>query len=105
MLTLRLSDERTRQLLRTVAEHRGVSMNAVAEEAIGEHLRQEAAVIEEELARALEVVRTYRFEERLGADADALATAEVSEPDPLAAVGGGVDALDFAGQFVRTLER
>lgn len=80
---LRFESERTRELLRLVAERQGTSMNHLAEEMIERELEVLALGLEVGLSRTMELLRTYRGEGRAEAWA-AFADAE-SLPEPLSA--------------------
>jgi hypothetical protein len=80
---LRFENERTRELLRLVAERQGMSMNRLAEELIERELEVLALGLEVTLSRTVELLRTYRGEGRADAWA-AFAEAEAL-PEPIQA--------------------
>ena len=80
---LRFGNERTRELLRVVAERQHLSMNQLAEEMIARELQVMALGLESSLSRTIELLRSYRGQGRAEtwsefADAEAL-------PEPIAA--------------------
>jgi hypothetical protein len=80
---LRFENERTRELLRVVAEQQHMSMNQLAEEMIERELQVLALGLESSLSRTIELLRSYRGEGRAEAWA-AFADAE-GLPEPIAA--------------------
>lgn len=80
---LRFHDERTRELLRLVAERQQVSMNQLAEELISRELDVLALGLETTMSRTVELLRAYRTDRR-GADWQAFAEAEAL-PEPVLA--------------------
>lgn len=80
---LRFENERTRELLRLVAERQGTSMNQLAEEMVERELEVLALGLEISLSRTMELLRTYRGMGRADAWA-AFADAE-SLPEPIRA--------------------
>ena len=79
---LRFENERTRELLRLVADRMGTSMNRLAEEMIERELEVLALGLETNLSRTVELLREYRGEGRAEAWA-AFADAEaLPEPVP-----------------------
>jgi U3 small nucleolar ribonucleoprotein component len=105
VFTLRLRNPETYRMLKLAAEHRKVSMNEVAQEALEAHLRMEASTLEEQLRQALEIVHRYTSEDQ-ERDIAEVAHAEVSEEDPLQAtrVMPDDDPFGVRDAFVRTLE-
>jgi hypothetical protein len=80
--TLRFQREETHNLLRTVADRFGMSMNSLAEELISRELQAIGLSIEQDLYGTLEMIERYRDEDAR-ADLDAFARAEVVEEDPM----------------------
>jgi len=80
---LRFENERTRDLLRVIAEQQHTSMNQLAEAMIERELGVLALGLESNLSRTMEMLRSYRGEGRAAAWA-AFADAE-SLPEPIAA--------------------
>lgn len=78
---LRFENERTRDMLRLVAEQRGTSMNQLAEEMIERELEVLALGLEVGLTRTMELLASYRGEGRAEAW-DAFAEGE-GLPDPV----------------------
>jgi hypothetical protein len=103
--TLRLRNPETYRLLKLVAQHRKVSMNDIAQEAIEEHLKLEASTLEDRLSKALDIVRRYTNQDR-ERDIEAFAHAEVSEEDPLRStrMTPNDDPLGVRDAFVRSVE-
>lgn len=98
---LRFENERTRELLRVVAERRNISMNQLAEEMIERELEVLALGLERSLSRTVELLRSYRGQGR--ADAwSAFANAEAL-PEPTAAHRVDPDADPFG--VARAFER
>lgn len=98
---LRFENERTRELLRVVAERRNISMNQLAEEMIERELEVLALGLEMSLSRTVELLRAYRGKGR--ADAwSAFANAEAL-PEPIAAhrVDPDTDPFGVARAFER----
>ncbi len=79
---LRFENERTRELLRVIAERQHTSMNQLAEEMIARELQVLALGLESSLSRTIELLRSYRGEGRAEAWA-AFADAE-GLPEPIA---------------------
>lgn len=79
---LRFGNERTRELLRVIADRQGTSMNQLAEEMIERELAVLALGLESSLSRTIETLRSYRGEGQRQAW-DAFAEAEAL-PEPLA---------------------
>jgi hypothetical protein len=82
--TLRFAHQQTHDLLRVVAEHLGMSMNALAEDMISRELRAIGLTIEQDLYGTLDLLRRYRAED-LEAGLAAFAQAEVEQADPMRA--------------------
>lgn len=80
--TLRFQREETHELLRTVADRFGMSMNALVEEMISRELQAFGLSIEQDLYGTLELIQRHRGEDTQAA-LDAFARAEVSEDDPM----------------------
>jgi hypothetical protein len=80
---LRFENERTRDLLRVIAEQQHTSMNQLAEAMIERELGVLALGLESSLSRTMELLRSYRGEGRAAAWA-AFADAEAL-PEPIAA--------------------
>src|SRR3990167_2900142 len=80
---LRFENERTRDLLRVIAEQQRTSMNRLAEAMIERELGVLALGLESSLSRTMELLRSYRGEGRAAAWA-AFADAEAL-PEPIAA--------------------
>ena len=80
--TLRFQRKETHELLRTVADLLGLSMNALIEEMIARELQAFGLSIEQDLYRTLELIQRYRDDDAQ-AGLDAFAHAEVSEEDPM----------------------
>lgn len=79
---VRFENERTRQLLRAVAEHQHVSMNRLADEMIERELEVMSLGIEGTLSQTIDLLRSYRGQGRSEAW-DAFAEGEaLSEPAP-----------------------
>ncbi len=78
---LQFENERTRELLRIIAERRQTSMNQLAEEMIERELQVMALGLESTLSRTIELLRSYRGEGRAAAW-DAFAEAE-GLPEPI----------------------
>ncbi len=98
---LRFENERTRELLRVVAERRNTSMNQLAEEMIERELEVLALGLESSLSRTVELLRSYRGQGRAEAwsafaDAEAL-------PEPIAArrIDSDSDPFEVARAFER----
>jgi hypothetical protein len=81
--TLRFRDRRTHELLGLIADRFGVSKNQLAEEMLERELRAASLLLERDLTGTLALLRSYRTDERLQADIDAIARAEAYERDPL----------------------
>jgi hypothetical protein len=81
--SLRFEDDRTRELLRTVANHERVSMNRLAEQMIQRELEVMALGIEDSLSRTMQLLRNYRGQGRREAW-EAFAQGE-GLPDPVSA--------------------
>jgi hypothetical protein len=100
--TLRFQREETHDLLRTVADRFGVSMNALAEEMLSRELQAIGLSIEQDLYGTLEQLQRYRGE-GVQADLDAFARAEVVEEDPMrsrmATQAQATDAFGVAEAF------
>ena len=79
---LRFESERTRELLRIVADRRGTSMNQLAEEMIERELQVLALGLESSLSRTIVALRSYRGA-RPAEAWDAFAEAEAL-PEPMA---------------------
>jgi hypothetical protein len=82
--TLRFEREQTHALLRVVAEHFGMSMNALAEDMISRELQTIGLTMEQDLYGTLELLRRYGGED-VEAGLSAFARAEVEYADPLRA--------------------
>jgi hypothetical protein len=82
--TLRFAHQQTHDLLRIVAEHLGMSMNALAEDMISRELRAIGLTIEQDLYGTLDLLRRYRAE-NVEAGLAAFAQAEVEQTDPMRA--------------------
>lgn len=80
---LRFEHERTRELLRLVAERQQTSMNQLAEEMIERELEVLALGLEVTMSRTIELLRGYRAD-RGQASWDAFAEAE-GLPEPITA--------------------
>jgi hypothetical protein len=98
--TLRFEREQTHALLRLVAEHFGMSMNALAEEMISRELQTIGLTMEQDLYGTLELLRRYGGED-IEAGLDAFARAEVEHADPLQAqmIAQQIDALGVEEAF------
>jgi hypothetical protein len=81
--TLRFHNRRTHDLLGLVADQFGVSKNQLAEQMLERELEAAALLVERDLDDALQLLKGYRGDERLGQDIQAFAEAEVNETDPL----------------------
>ena len=105
VFTLRLRNPETYRMLKLAAEHRKVSMNDIAQEALEQHLKVEASTLDEQLSQALEIVRRYTSQDR-ERDIAAFARAEVSEEDPLRStqVTPDDDPFGVRDAFVRSVE-
>lgn len=90
---LRFESERTREMLRLVAEQRGTSMNQLAEEMIERELEVLALGLEVSLTRTMELLASYRGEGRTEAW-DAFAEGE-GQPDPVRTTRKHPDADRF----------
>jgi hypothetical protein len=96
---LRFHDERTRELLRLVAERQQVSMNQLAEELISRELDVLALGLETTMSRTVELLRAYRTD-RQGADWRAFAEAEaLPEPVPTRRAHADDDPFGVAQAF------
>ncbi len=82
--TLRFEHQQTHELLRMVADHFGMSMNALAEDMISRELQAIGLTIEHDLYGTLDRLRRYRSED-VEAGLSAFAQAEVEQADPLQA--------------------
>ena len=80
--TLRFQRRETHELLRTVADRLGISMNSLIEEMISRELPAFALSIEQDSCGTLELIQAYRGE-NAQAGLDAFARAETSENDPV----------------------
>lgn len=80
---LRFENERTRELLRVIAERQHLSMNQLAEEMIERELQVMALGLESSLSRTIALLRSYRGQGRAEAWAE-FADAEAL-PEPIAA--------------------
>jgi hypothetical protein len=98
--TLRFEHEQTHALLRVVAEHFGMSMNALAEEMISRELQTIGLTMEQDLYGTLELLRRYGGEDT-EAGLAAFARAEVEHADPLQAqmIAQPSDALGVEEAF------
>jgi hypothetical protein len=98
--TLRFEREQTHALLRMVAEHFGMSMNALAEEMISRELQTIGLTMEQDLYGTLELLRRYGGED-IEAGLAAFARAEVEHADPLQAqmIAQQIDALGVEEAF------
>jgi len=100
--TLRFEHEQTHALLRMVAEHFGMSMNALAEDMISRELQTIGLTMEQDLYGTLELLRRYGGED-IEAGLAAFARAEVEHADPLQARmvsrTQASDALGVEGAF------
>src|SRR5207245_3900165 len=105
VFTLLLRNPETYQMLKLAAELRKVSMNAIAQEALEEHLKLDASTLEERLSRALDIVHRYTSQDQEH-DIAEFARAEVSEEDPLRVtqVTPDDDPFGVRGAFVRSVE-
>jgi hypothetical protein len=83
--TLRFERERTHALLRMVAEHFGMSMNALAEDMISRELRTIGLAMEQDLYGTLELLRRSYGSEDIDAGLAAFAKAEIEQLDPMQA--------------------
>jgi hypothetical protein len=81
--TLRFHNRKTHELLGVVADRFGVSKNQLAEEMLERELGAASLLLEQDLTGTLELLRSYRTADRLGADIKAIADAEAYEQDPL----------------------
>ncbi len=79
---LRFENDRTRDLLRVIAERRHTSMNQLAEEMIERELQVLALGLESSMSRTIDLLRSYRGERRAETWA-AFAEAEAL-PEPIA---------------------
>ncbi len=96
---LRFHDERTRDLLRLVAERQQVSMNQLAEELITRELDVLALGLETTMSRTIELLRTYRGDQgRAGWTAFAESEA-LPEPVPTRRLGADDDPFGVAQAF------
>lgn len=96
---LRFESERTRELLRLVAERQGMSMNHLAEEMIERELEVLALGLEVSLSRTVELLRAYRGQGRAGAWARFAAAESLPEPAPARRVPSGSDPFGVARAF------
>jgi hypothetical protein len=100
--TLRFEREQTHELLRVVADHFGMSMNALAEDMISRELQTIGLTIEQDLYGTLDLLQRYRGED-IEAGLAAFARAEVEHTDPLRArmitQAQTADALGVAEAF------
>jgi hypothetical protein len=105
VFTLRLRNPETYRMLKLAAEHRNVSMNDIAQEALEEHLRVEAATLADQLEQALEIIQQYADQDSRR-DIAAFARAEVTETDPLRStkITPDDDPFGVRDAFVRSLE-
>ena len=96
---LRFKNERTRDLLRVIAEQRHTSMNQLAAEMVERELQVLALGLESSLSRTIDLVRSYRGEGRAEAWA-AFAEAEAL-PEPVATrrARSGEDPFGVAKAF------
>jgi hypothetical protein len=96
---LRFENERTRDMLRLVAEQQGTSMNQLAGEMIERELEVLALGLEVSLTRTMELLAAYRGEGRAEAW-DAFAEAE-GLPDPVRVTrtDGDADRFGIAQAF------
>lgn len=98
---LRFENERTRELLRVVAERRNTSMNQLAEEMIERELEVLALGLESSLSRTVELLRTYRGQGR----ASAWSTFAEAEALPEPVIAHRVDPDDDPFGVARAFER
>jgi|SRR5947209_3067261 len=105
VFTLRLRNPETYRMLKLAAEHRKISMNDVAQEALEEHLRHEASALEKQLNQALDIVLRYTSQDQEH-DIARFAHAEASEEDPLRSTQATPDDDPFGVRdaFVRSVE-
>jgi hypothetical protein len=98
--TLRFEHEQTHALLRIVAEHFGMSMNALAEDMISRELQTIGLTMEQDLYGTLELLQRYGGED-IEAGLAAFAQAEVEHADPMQAqmIAQASDALGGEGAF------
>jgi hypothetical protein len=90
---LRFENERTRELLKVIAERRHTSMNQLADEMIERELQVLALGLESSLSRTIDLLRSYRGEGRAEAWV-AFADAE-GLPEPIGARRTQVDEDPF----------
>ncbi len=77
---LRFESERTRELLRLVAQRQGTSMNRLAEELIARELEVLALGLELSLSRTVELLRSYRGDLRAEAWSEFAEAESLPEP-------------------------
>ena len=99
--TLRFHDRMTHELLGVVADRFGMSKNQLAEEMLGRELQAAALYLESDLIDTVERLRSYRREDRLDQDIQAVAEAEAYHPDPVRSrmVTSQVDAFEIIEVF------
>jgi hypothetical protein len=96
---LRFENERTRELLRVVAEQQHMSMNQLAEEMIERELQVLALGLESNLSETIELLRAYRGEGRAEAWAEFADAEELPEPIAARRVQPDEDAFGVARAF------
>ncbi len=96
---LRFESERTRELLRLVAEKQGMSMNRLAEELIEQELEVLALGLEVSLSRTVELLRAYRGQGRAQAWAAFAEAESLPEPAPTRRVRADADPFGVARAF------
>jgi hypothetical protein len=99
--TLRFERDQTHALLRIVAEHFGMSMNALAEDMISRELQTIGLAMEQDLYGTLDLLRRSYGGEDIEAGLVAFAKAEVEQVDPMQArmIARADDALGVEGAF------
>jgi hypothetical protein len=102
--TLRFRNRGTHELLGLVADRFGVSKNQLAEEMLERELRAASLVLERDMTGTLALLRSYRTDDRLRADIEAVAHAEAYEQDPLnshrAQTPAATDVYGIGAMFV-----
>ncbi|MBA3298874.1 MAG: hypothetical protein H0U24_02225 [Thermoleophilaceae bacterium] len=101
--TLRFRNPRNHELLGFVADRFGVTKNQLAEEMLERELSAAALLLERDLAGTLDLLRSYRRDERIDADIQAFAEGEAYGEDPLKSrmleQGGPRDSLGVLDAF------
>jgi hypothetical protein len=101
--TLRFHNPKTHELLGVVAQRMGMSKNQLAEQMLERELQAAALYLESDLLDTVSLLRSYRGDEALERDIEAVAEAEVTEDDPLRShmepLGDLADAYGVAEAF------